>query len=138
TLEDAHTRVVRERDVIPLLFLADLLITDASSLSSEYALMDRPIVFLDVPKLIARVMARNNTMVDMDTWGRRAGIIVRKPELVLDAVDKSLADPSSHAEVRRAMADDLFYNPGRATDEAFDWVCNELAATVRSIPTSSV
>ena len=138
TLEDAHTRVVRERDVIPLLFLADLLITDASSVSSEYALMDRPIVFLDVPKLIARVMARNNTMVDMDTWGRRAGIIVKKPERVLDAVDKSLADPSSHAEVRRAMADDLFYNPGRATDEAFDWVCGELAATVRSIPTSSV
>lgn len=39
-------------DILPTLFLADLLISDASSVANEYTLLDRPIVFLDVPEMI--------------------------------------------------------------------------------------
>ncbi|HET7039603.1 MAG TPA: CDP-glycerol glycerophosphotransferase family protein, partial [Gemmatimonadales bacterium] len=45
-LLDRHTRLVADYDVVPYLFAADLLLTDASSVSSEYALLDRPMVFL--------------------------------------------------------------------------------------------
>ena len=119
-MENAHLKVTRELDVIPLLFLADLLITDASSVSSKYSLMDRPIVFLDVPKLIKR--AAKSGSLDTDTWGRRCGVLVEKPEQVAQAVAISLAEPQRQGEVRRAMAADLFYNPGRATDAAWTWL----------------
>ena len=126
-LESAHVKVARGADVVRLLYLADLLITDASSVSSEYSLLDRPMVFLDVPKLIASMMAREGSMLDMDTWGRRGGVIVKKPDDIVEVVDSSLADPSQHSEVRQAMAKDLFYNPGSATDTAIAWLSHKFA-----------
>ena len=85
-------------------------------------------VFLDVPKLIASMMAREGSMLDMDTWGRRGGVIIKKPDKIVEAVDSSLANPSQHSDVRKAMAKDLFYNPGSATDEAIAWMSRAFAA----------
>lgn len=118
--EDEHTRVTRERDIVPLMLLADLLISDASSVTSEFALLDRPMVFLDVPQLLEK--ATKSGALDTETWGRRAGAVVKSPEKVVATVEKALADPGAMSDVRRAMADDLFYNPGRATDAAMDWL----------------
>ncbi|CAN5694392.1 hypothetical protein BH09PLA1_BH09PLA1_25820 [soil metagenome] len=119
-LEDEHTKVARDADVIPLLFLADLLVTDASSVSSEYSLMNRPMVFLDVPKLLRK--ARKGGAMDTETWGRRCGDIVERPEDVERAIELALAEPNRHADIRRAMSDDLFYNPGNATGAAMKWL----------------
>jgi len=120
--EDDHCRVLRDPDVIPLLFLADLLISDASSVTSEYSLLDRPMVFLDVPKLIARAGRAETSMLDLDTWGRRAGDIVENADAVLDTVDTAIENPTAHAETRQAMAADLLYNPGTATESAMAWL----------------
>jgi hypothetical protein len=119
-LEDEHLRVERDPDVVPLLCLADLLLSDASSVTSEYSLLDRPMVFLDVPQLLKK--AAKTGALDTETWGRRAGVIVKNPEEIVDVVDEALADPGRLAPVRKAMAADLFYNPGRATDTAMDWL----------------
>ncbi len=121
-LEDAHTRVVRGLDVITQLFLADLLISDASSVSSEYSLLDRPMVFLDVPRLLEKASKDTDSGFDIDTWGRRAGVIVKQPEDVVDAVADSLREPERHADIRRRMAEDLFFGPGHATDRAMSWI----------------
>ena len=101
---------------------------------SEYSLLDRPMVFLDVPKLIGKTMQRKDTMVDIDTWGRRAGTIARKPEAICALVAHSLAHAAEHAQIRRAMAKDLFYNPGCATDAAIAWMCE----TFKPVPTPTV
>lgn len=114
------TVVDESADVIPLLFVADLLITDASSVSSEYSLLDRPIVFLDVPRLLRRAAKKEGAM-DLATWGRRCGPLVERPDSVVAAVDQSLEEPDLHSEVRRSMAKDLFFNPGRATARAVGW-----------------
>ena len=119
--EDAHTRIVRDFDVIPVLFLADMLITDASSVSNEYSLLDRPIVFLDVPELIEKAKCKNGSMVDLDTWGRRCGVVVKQAEDVERAVENSLSNPEQFSDIRRTMASDLFYNPGCATEKALHW-----------------
>jgi CDP-glycerol glycerophosphotransferase (TagB/SpsB family) len=124
-LEDEHTRVVRDADVMPLLFASDLLITDASSVANEYSLLDRPIVYLDVPKLLAKAMEKSPSM-DLVTWGRRAGRVVLTPDKVVEAVEESLRDPKGHAPIRRAMAQDLFYNPGGATEAAAKWLIPRL------------
>lgn len=125
-LLDAHTRLVTDYDVVPYLHAADLLITDASSVSNEFALLDRPMVFLDVPQLIA-ALQKKGVAIDLDTWGRKGGTLARWPDEAMDAVAWALAHPRAHGAVRRAMAKDLFYNPGRATDAAVAWVRDRLA-----------
>ena len=120
-LEGPRTRLVEELDVIPLLFVADLLITDASSVANEYALLDRPIVFLDVPELIGAAMA-DGSAVDLETWGRKGGVLVETPDDVVDAVSRSLEHPHWGSDIRRNSVADLFYNPGHATEAAVDWI----------------
>ena len=126
-LENEHLKIVRDFDVILPLFLADLLITDASSVSNEYSLLDRPMIFLDVPKLLKVANRRQGAMVDLDTWGRKCGQLVQEPGEIVAAVEENLADPSLYAERRRAMASDLFFNPGEATDVACTWLREFLA-----------
>ena len=124
-LLDAHTRLAKELDVVPLLYAADILVSDASSVSNEYSLLDRPMVFLDVPQLLA-TMERKGSL-DLDTWGRKGGMTARWPDDAVDAVAWSLAHPRSGSATRRAMARDLFYNPGRATDAAMRWIRERIA-----------
>jgi CDP-glycerol:poly(glycerophosphate) glycerophosphotransferase len=124
-LLDRHTKLVTDYDVVPYLFVADALITDASSVSNEYALMNRPMVFLDVPQLL-EAMEKKGVALDLDTWGRKGGVTVRWPDEAAEAVAWSLAHPRSGSGVRRAMARDLFYNPGRATEAAMAWVTDRL------------
>jgi hypothetical protein len=126
-LLDKHTRLATGLDVVPYMFVADLLLTDASSVSNEFALLDRPMVFLDVPQLLA-AMTRKGVALDLDTWGRKGGITARWPDEAVEAIAWSLAHPRHASKLRRAMARDLFYNPGHATDAAMDWVTRRLRA----------
>ena len=126
-LEDDHTRLADSFDVIPLLYLSDLLVTDASSVSSEYALLDRPMVFLDVPKLLAKAAAKEGSMMDENTWGRRVGTVCPTADAAVEAIQHSLANPDEHSEIRRSMAADLFYNPGTATQAALEWLQSSFA-----------
>lgn len=129
-LLDAHTKLATGLDVVPYMFAADLLLTDASSVSNEYSLLDRPMVFLDVPQLLA-AMQRKGVALDLDTWGRKGGETTRWPDEAVDAIAWSLAHPKQAGRLRRAMARDLFYNPGRATDAALQWVEERLATIGR-------
>ena len=126
SLEGPHCRVLDELDVIPLLFLADGLLSDASSVANGYALLDRPIVFLDTPELLSRARDADDSALDLETWGQRGGLVVERPEDVEAAVDRSLLQPGQHSKIRRAMVKDLFYNPGCATDAAMSWLRKHL------------
>lgn len=120
--EDAHCRIACEPDIIPLLHLSDLLISDASSVSNEYTLLDRPLIFLNTPELIEHARVANNSMLDLATWGRKAGVVVERVEEIEGALRFSMEYPSANSEVRRAMAEDFFYNPGTATETAMRWL----------------
>ena len=124
-LESEHVRLVHQRDVIQTLSIADLLITDASSVANEYALLDRPIVFIDVPELFELTL-RKNARLDLETWGRRGGEVVAGVSEAMGAVEAGLADPGARSDVRRAIVADLFFNPGHATAAAMDWISREL------------
>jgi len=127
-LLDSHTKLVTGLDVVPYMLAADLLISDASSVSNEFSLLDRPMVFLDVPQLLAN-MRRKKVALDLDTWGRKGGITARWPDDAVEGVRWSLAHPRSGSRVRREMARDLFFNPGRATDAALRWLEQRLEVT---------
>jgi CDP-glycerol:poly(glycerophosphate) glycerophosphotransferase len=115
--ESDRIRLVREPDVVPFLHAADLLLTDASSVSVEYTLLDRPIVFLDVPELLKDVVDRGGAL-DLETHGRKGGVVVKKPGEVVAAIADSLAHPGREAEARRATVRHVFHDPGRATERA--------------------
>ena len=125
-LEDRHCHVMREPDVVKLLFIADLLISDASSVANEYTLLDRPILFLDTPALIEHAREAEESMLDLDTWGRKGGTIVLSPADLTAAVDKCLANPHEKSEIRHAISQDLFFNPGKAADAAMAWIESEV------------
>ena len=134
-LEGPRFRLVRDLDVIPLMAAADLLLTDASSVSSEFSLLDRPMVFLDTPRLIKAVSRLEGSMVDLDTWGRTGGMLVERPEDIVATVEASLARPTQDSAVRQAMKRDLFYNPGRATDAAMAFIEDYI---LKVVPRSTV
>lgn len=119
-LESTHLRLARTPDVIPLMAASDLLISDASSVATEYSLLDRPIVFLDVPELLAA--AGTDDRLDLSTWGRRGGRVAADCDEALEAIAEQLAAPERLSEVRRALRADCFYNPGAATATAMGWL----------------
>jgi CDP-glycerol glycerophosphotransferase (TagB/SpsB family) len=123
-LESEHLRLLRTPDAIPTLYVSDLLISDASSIANEYLLLDRPIVFLDVPELLAAAAGEDDRL-DLDTWGRSSGTVVSNADAALDAVANGLARPLAQCVNRRAMARDLFYNAGTATEAALQWIRTE-------------
>jgi len=110
-----NVRVIHDWDVCPYLVASDILISDASSVSNEYTLLDRPIIFCDVPELF-----KEWGQLDLETWGRKTGYVVATTDELNEALDDALADPGRHSETRRACAADIFYNPGRATDRAVE------------------
>lgn len=114
---------VLHSDVVPLLYAADLLITDASSVAFEYTLLDRPVVFIDVPEIIEGTEA---PMMDLSTWGRKGGDIVRRPSELEEVVPRLLENPGEKSAIRRAIAADLFFEPGKATQNAVSALYREL------------
>jgi len=110
-----NVRVVHDWDVCPSLVAADVLISDASSVAYEFLLLDRPVIFCDVPELLAGYKS-----ADLETWGRKVGqTIATLPELDA-ALDDALGNPGRQSGLRRAAAADLFYNPGQATARAVE------------------
>jgi hypothetical protein len=123
-LETDHLRLVRAADAMPALHAADLLVSDASSIANEYLLLDRPLVFLDVPRLLAAA-ADEDDRLDLETWGRKGGLVASDVDDAERAIDEGLSNPQAQSQVRRAIADDLFYNPGTATGVALERVRSE-------------
>lgn len=129
-LEDDRVHIVREADIAPLLVASDVLLTDASSVANEHALLDRPIVFADVPELLRDARSAAGSNLDLRTWGRRIGRIGRDPAGVVAALDEAVAHPQRRSSVRRALVQDIFYNPGCATAAAACWLESELGIAV--------
>jgi len=120
-LEGGGVRLVRDLDVVPYLRAADVLLTDASSVAVEYTLLDRPIVFLDVPKLIKQVQKRAPNL-DLDSYGRRIGRVAANATDAIALVEASLDEPEREGEIRRAMARHVFHDPGRAVERVAEVV----------------
>jgi hypothetical protein len=111
----AHPRFVMPpgADVSPLLAAADLLVTDHSTVAFEFALLDRPIVVFDAPKL------KNAARIDLEKWSmlRSMADVVQTTADMREAVALALADPGRLRGARR-RAHTLFAHAGSATARA--------------------
>ena len=103
-------------DICPYLASADLMITDHSSAGFEYLLLDRPIVRIHVPELIAAAQIHRDyvsLLSDVADSAIDAASAVR-------AVERGFGNPSARSATRRQVAADLFYDPGRATEHCLE------------------
>ena len=110
-LEKSGGHLASGSDASPYLAAADLLITDHSSVGFEYLLLDRPLVRIEMPELIAST----NILPDYVSLLAEASITVQTAAGAVAAVERSFAEPSHKSLSRKSVAEDLFYLPGTAT-----------------------
>lgn len=111
-----NVRHIRDYDICPYLYVSDMLISDASSVSNEFLLLDRPIIFVDVPRKWEKIKHR----LDLDTWGRKVGTTVSTIPELKKALGDAIEHPERQSEIRRQAARDIFYEPGGATTRAVE------------------
>lgn len=107
-------RVVRQADATPLLFASDALVTDHSSIGFEFLLLDRPLVVVDCPALLANSEINLQKVAQL----RAAATVVPDAEGVVRSVALALAEPGHLSAARRTTAQTFFYGAGSATDRA--------------------
>jgi len=90
------------------------MISDHSSAAFEYLLVDRPLIRIEMPELIART----NIPADYVALLADAATTVRTVPEIARAVEDGLANPTRLADSRKMVADELFYKPGTATARA--------------------
>ncbi len=100
--------------IAPYLVAADVMISDHSSAGFEYLLLDRPLIRIEMPELIAR------TNIHPDYVGLlvKASTTVRNPEETVREVESAYADQAQLSTERKIIAEELFYRPGTATSRA--------------------
>ncbi len=93
---------------------ADVMITDHSSVGFEYLLLDRPLIRIHVPELI------KNTDIEPSYVEllAQASSSVNNVADVVNAVERSFAEPALKSGDRVAVANEMFYKPGTATARA--------------------
>jgi CDP-glycerol glycerophosphotransferase (TagB/SpsB family) len=119
---DRLTPILRKHDghlaargtIAPYLVAADVMISDHSSAGFEYLLLDRPLIRIEMPELIART----NIHPDYVDLLVKASTTVRNVEETVRAVEAAYTDPAQLSTQRNVVAEDLFYKPGTATNRA--------------------
>jgi hypothetical protein len=93
---------------------ADIMITDHSSVGFEYLLLDRPLIRIHVPELI------KNTDIEpsyVDLLASASTSVTNVAETVA-AVEQGFLDGRANSATRIAVANEMFYKPGTATERA--------------------
>jgi hypothetical protein len=113
-LQTPRGHLAKRGTISPYLVAADLMISDHSSAAFEYLLLDRPLIRIEMPELIART----NIPPDYVALLAEASSTVRSVPEVVRAVEHGLANPGLLAHTRRIVAEELFHKPGTATARA--------------------
>ena len=98
----------------PYLAAADVMITDHSSVGFEYLLLDRPLVRIHVPELIKNTDIEPSYVELLAS----ASTSVSNVAEVIAAVERGFANTLENSATRVAVANEMFYKPGTATDRA--------------------
>jgi hypothetical protein len=114
-LEPAErVRFIETTDASPALAASDVMVTDHSSIGFEYLLLDRPLIVFDAPDLTVQARINPEKVVLL----RSAATVARTPEETAMLAQREIADPLRLSERRRAVAKEMFYRPGSATQRA--------------------
>src|SRR5215207_7189754 len=90
------------------------MITDHSSVGFEYLLLDRPLIRIHVPELIKNTDIEPSYVELLAS----AATSVTNVEETLAAVERGFSDAQENSTTRVAVANEMFYKPGTATERA--------------------
>ena len=113
-LRNSGGHLAERGTITPYLVAADVMISDHSSAGFEYLLLDRPLIRIEMPELIART----NIHPEYVALLTDASATARDAAGVVTEVERAYSDPKRLSAQRRAVAGELFYKPGTATDRA--------------------
>ena len=113
-LRNSGGHLAERGTITPYLVAADVMISDHSSAGFEYLLLDRPLIRIEMPELIARTNIHPEYVALLTS----ASATTRDAAGVVTAVERAYSDPKRLSAQRRAVAAELFYKPGTATDRA--------------------
>jgi hypothetical protein len=112
-LDHPNAVLAASANITPCLVAADVMVTDHSSCGFEYLLLDRPLVRIDMPELIALANVHPD-YVELLAGTAHNVKGAAGAQAAAAAVEQALADPGALSTARRAIAGDLFYRPGTA------------------------
>jgi hypothetical protein len=113
-LRNSGGHLAERGTITPYLVAADVMISDHSSAGFEYLLLDRPLIRIEMPELIARTNIHPEYVALLTS----ASATTRDAAGVVTAVERAYSDPKRLSAQRRAVAAELFYKPGTATGRA--------------------
>ena len=93
---------------------ADVMITDHSSVGFEYLLLDRPLIRIHVAELIKNTDIEPSYVELLSN----ASTSVNDVDETVAAVERAFAAPAFGSTERVAVANEMFYKPGTATERA--------------------
>ena len=115
-----NLRVIRGYNSSPYLVISDCLISDASAVAWQFAVLDRPVIYMDVDMEAFKKQWSNT---DLQPWGRKAGVVVKDASMLKETIEQELKEPGRLSEIRRRMAEDAFYKPGTAAERTKEKIC---------------
>ena len=127
-----HFLLASGGDSTPYVLASDVMVTDHSSIGFEFCAADRPLIVFDVPDLIARSRVNPEKVALL----RSAAVVVSEADQLTDAVRDALVAPQQRATERRHAANQVFFQPGTATDRALRLVYELIA--LPSLPSVSM
>ena len=113
-LQKSGGHLAERGTITPYLVAADVMISDHSSAGFEYLLLDRPHIRIEMPELIARTNIHPEYVALLTS----ASATARDAAGVVREVERAYSDPRGLSAQRRAVAAELFYQPGTATNRA--------------------
>jgi hypothetical protein len=117
-------------DICAYLVAADVMVTDHSSAGFEYLLRDRPLVRIHLPDLIALANIHQDYVQLLADVSESTTAV----EDTVAAVERALADPAAKSSTRRAVAADLFHQPGTATARCAHALYEAIGLEPESVP----
>src|SRR5207253_1602096 len=132
-LRPGRILLAADADICPYLAGSDVLVTDHSSCGFEYLLLDRPVVRIHCPELIALANIHQDyvrLLADVSESTTAVGDTI-------GAVERALARPGEKSAMRRAIAADLFHEPGTATARCVAEMYGAIALEPRRVQSSA-
>jgi CDP-glycerol glycerophosphotransferase (TagB/SpsB family) len=122
----SNFRHVTKYSIDPLLAASAVMITDISGVALEFIVLDRPVIYLDCPEYFEKTLrmpgwntdpeyARNDPRANA---GRHVGLVIKELTQLPDVVQRSFDNPDEFSQKRRALREQLLYNPGKASEAA--------------------
>ena len=105
-------------DSSPLLAASDVMVTDHSSIGYEFCLLDRPLIVFDAPDLARVARINPERIAQLRSAACVVAIAAETGPAALDEIEHR----ERRAEARRAIAREMFYDPGAATERALAMV----------------